>query len=107
MDIDQHSTTAGLSPSALRALRLASGHLNASSGDRIEPHELLEALTGKSADGIHDKRLHAFFDEVETETLTDLVLSGVIAYQQLAKGAAAHLHSNHETRRWLNDRATF
>ena len=107
IDVYRGDAGSALPAGALRALRLGAGHLNVSTSARIEPHKLLEALTGKSAAGIQDERLHAFFDEIETETLTDLVLSGAITYRQLAKGAAAHLEANHETRRWLDERETF
>lgn len=107
MQNDPHNSWADLSAGALRALRLASAHLNASNGCRIEPHELLAALNGKNSEELADPRLHAFFDEIEAETLTDLVLAGVITYRQLAKGAAVHLATIHENRRWLDERETF
>ena len=45
-----------------------------------------------------------FLNEAELETLSDLVTSGAISYDQLADAASLHLPSGHETRRWLDDR---
>lgn len=92
---------------ARRALQLAAGHLNVSALHTFTPQELLKSLQDQNTIGIADPRLYAFFNEIDTETLTDLVLSEAITYQELADGAALHLHDGHETLRWLDDRKAF
>ncbi|MDP4025893.1 hypothetical protein Q8W71_24995 [Methylobacterium sp. NEAU 140] len=88
-----------------RALALATGHVNASAPTPIAPQDLLRALNAGVAPRGFEEHVFAFFDEVEVETMSDLVRAGSTTYERLAAGARRHLPEGHGTRRWLDERS--
>ena len=88
-----------------RPLALAVRHINASARHAIGENALLRALTSDVVPPEYEHHVRAFFDEIEVETLSDLVRSGAVTYPVLARKAASHLDTNHDTRRWLDERA--
>ncbi|MGU3540897.1 hypothetical protein [Methylobacterium sp. A54F] len=92
-------------PAAERALALAARHIGASVPDPIGTADLLAALNAPDVPAAFEHHVRAFFDEVEVETISDLVRSGAISYPVLARGARRCLPPRHDTRRWLDERA--
>ena len=96
-----NSTDTAFDSAATFAVR----HINVSAARPIEASTLLAAIQSGSAPSEWSHHLHAFFDETDLETLSDIVRSGALTYAQLARGARAHLPPGHETRLWLDERA--
>ncbi len=92
-------------PAAERPLAFAVRHINASARDPIDSHTLLAALTAERVPAAYEHHVRAFFDEVEIETIGDLVRSGAVTFSVLAHGARRCLPSGHETCVWLDERA--
>ena len=101
---DDRLETAMALPGARRSLRVAIGHLNVSLPHNVSERELLCSLLDIQPFSIDRVCVREFLNEAELETLSDLVTSGAISYDQLADAASLHLPSGHETRRWLDDR---
>ena len=101
---DDRLETAMALPGARRSLRGAIGHLNGSLPHNVSERELLCSLLDIQPFSIDRVCVREFLNEAELETLSDLVTSGAISYDQLADAASLHLPSGHETRRWLDDR---
>ena len=101
---DDRLATAMALPGARRSLRVAIGHLNVSLPHNVSERELLCSLLDIQPFSIDRGCVREFLNEAELETLSDLVTSGAISYDQLADAASLHLPSGHETRRWLDDR---
>lgn len=91
-------------PGVRTSLRFAVRHLNASLPDKVTEKELLGSLL--SIEPYSPDRLYVgeFLNEADLETLSDLATSGGVSYEALAHAASLHLSSDHETRRWLDDR---
>ena len=87
------------------ALAFAARHINASARDQITEEALLHALVSDSISTGLGHHLRAFFDETDVETFSDLARSGLVSYAQLAAGARRFLPNEHDTRRWLDERA--
>ena len=100
---DDRLETAMALPGARRSLRVAIGHLNVSLPHNVSERELLCSLLDIQPFSIDRVCVREFLNEAELETLSDLVTSGAISYDQLADAASLHLPSGHETRRWLDD----
>lgn len=94
-----------MTPDARQALDFAIRHINASAHDPIEPDTLLSALRTEVVPQSCEHHVHAFFDETEIETMSDLVRGGALSYAVLARGARRWLPPAHNTRRWLDERA--
>lgn len=96
-----------LSEASLRALALATRHVNASIARPVTEAELLQWIRfgGVPADRLEHVR--SFIDETDTATLQDLVLSGAVRYGDLARIADQLLPATHDTRKWLDDRRAF
>ncbi|GEO98979.1 hypothetical protein [Methylobacterium haplocladii] len=92
-------------PAAERPLAFAVRHINASARDPIDAPTLLAALMAETVPAAFTHHVRAFFDEVEIETIGDLVRSGAVTYPILARGARRCLAPGHETRQWLDERA--
>lgn len=91
-------------PGVRNSLRFAVRHLNASLPDKITEEELLGSLL--SIEPYAPDRLYIgeFLNEIDLETLSDLVTAGGVSYAELAHAASLHLPFDHETRRWIDDR---
>lgn len=90
---------------ALRALKLAAGHMNVSRNEKITEADLLACLQGECLDGSSHRIIGAFLADTDLATISDLIVNNVVTYQQLARAAAIHLPLTHPTREWLDDRA--
>lgn len=86
-------------------LTFAVRHINSSSPVPIAEADLLAALTADETSFLWQHHAHAFFDETDIETLSDIVRSGILSYAQLARGGHRHLPPDHKTRLWLDERA--
>lgn len=98
---------ADLSAHPSRALSLAVRHINASIPRPCSEAELLTWLRCGAAPADRAESLRAFFDETDTATLQDLVLSDAVTYAQLADLADRLLPAHHDTRQWLDERRAF
>lgn len=96
-----------ISLQAARALRFAAGHINVSVKNPIPDVVLLDALRTGAVLPEYDHHILAFFDETDTATIADLVISGAVTYGQLAAWADRLLPELHETRSWLDERRAF
>ena len=86
------------------ALAAAIRHVNVSTPLAIDEASLLRAIeVGDVPPGL-GHHVHAFIDETDTATLSDIVTSGVATYGQLARLADRLLPDGHDTRRWLDGR---
>jgi hypothetical protein len=95
-----------LGDECMRALALATRHVNASIAYPFEEADLLNWIHSEiPADRLEHVR--SFIDETDTATLQDLVISGAVSYRELAELADKLLPATHDTRKWLNDRRTF
>ena len=92
-----------LTPGQARALALAARHVNASTRDAISEVALLGALQSGQVPTRYQHHLFAFFDETDTATMADLVVSRAVTFSQLAAIADKLLLVGHDTRTWLDD----
>lgn len=96
-----------LSNESLRALALATCHVNASIARPFEEGELLRWIRSGHVPKDRLEHVRSFIDETDTATLQDLVISGAAGYSDLAKLADKLLPTTHDTRKWLDDRRFF
>lgn len=102
------ATKAGdLSNECLRALALASRHVNASIARPFEEVDLLCWIRFGQIPTDRIEHVRSFIDETDTATLQDLVISGAVRYSDLAGLADQLLPATHDTRKWLDDRRFF
>lgn len=101
------TATGNLSNGQVRALALASRHVNASIGRPIHETELLHWLRSGSVPADRVEHVRSFIDETDTATLQDLVISGAVRYTELATIADQLLPATHDTWKWLDDRRAF
>lgn len=99
--------TGSLGSETLRALAIASRHVNASIARPIEESELLRWLRSGVIPADRREHVRAFIGETDTATLQDLVISGAVGYRNLAAIADRFLPATHDTRKWLDDRRAF
>lgn len=101
------TTDGDLSNECLRALALASRHVNASIAHPIEEGDLLRWIRFGRIPTDRIEHVRSFIDETDTATLQDLVISGAVGYSDLAELADQLLPATHDTRKWLDDRRSF
>ena len=87
-----------------RALAAAIRHVNVSTPLAIDEASLLRAIEQDDIPSGFIHHVHAFIDETDTATLSDIVTSGLATYGQLARLADRLLPNGHDTRRWLDGR---
>lgn len=90
-----------------RVLALTIRHVNVSTPAAIDAASLLRAIAGGEVSPALAHHVHAFIDETDTATLSDLVTSGLATYRQLARLADRLLPNGHDTRNWLDGRRDF
>jgi len=87
------------------ALRLALGTVNAPRLHHLDAAELVAAILSPYPDWKLAPHIEALFDEVSEETLHDLVLDGVVTFEDLARAIRTWRLNHARTAPWVIEMA--